>query len=166
MSNNGHRSRTAALVFGAVGTLLSSAWAIGYGTTVPQAGQTPPLALVVVVSTVTAGVAGAIVWTRLVDRFDRWSIPVRGAVAGAATVWAAFALTVPVVVLVDRSAALSLSPTALLEALGLAVLVGTVGMVFVGVFLLPVGVLAGYFLGRRQAADPGPVPVVSSLRQR
>ena len=156
--------RTVGLTFGVMGALLSLTWAVGYSGSVPGSSQNVPLGLFVVVSTVVAAIVGAIAWSLIVDKFERWSTPARGAIAGAVTIWGSFVAIVPVVGLIIQVGTLSLSIEALLEILMAAVLMGTVGMIFIGVFLLPFGILTGYVLGRRLTQNPGPIPVVHRLK--
>jgi len=154
---------TVGLTFGVVGALLSLTWAVGYGGSVPQADQSVPLGLVVVVSTVVTAIVGATTWAMVVNKLERWSTPAHGAIAGAVTIWGSLVVIVPSVVFIDQAGTHSLSVTSVLETLMLGVFMGTVGMVFVGVFLLPVGILTGYYLGRRLTQNPGPVPVLSRI---
>ncbi|WP_152436341.1 hypothetical protein [Halosimplex carlsbadense] len=156
-------ARAAGVAFGTLGAVVSSLWAVSKVLTVPNPDQ-QLYATVIVAATVLTALVGAVGWSQVVTRFDRWPIPVRGAIAGALTIWAALTLLIPVVVLIDQRSALSLSRTIILEALGLALLTGTVGMVFIGIFFLPFGALTGYLLGRRQTDDPGPIPVVARFR--
>jgi hypothetical protein len=153
---------TAGLFFGGLASLTSLAF-VTSGSSVGSGGVELP-GLVVGSATVVAAAVGAVAWAVFVERSDRWSVPVRGAVAGGATVWGSITLVVPVVVVVDQLGEMSVSTTAALEVLVLAGLAGTLGMVAVGVFFLPVGLLAGYLLGRRRSPNPGPVPLVSRLR--
>lgn len=155
-------SATAGLLFGGLGSLTSLLF-VASGVS-PGSGGVELLGLVVGSATVVAAAVGTVAWTVFVERSDRWSVPVRGAVAGGATVWGSITLVVPVVVVVDRLGEMWAPTTTALEVLVLAGLAGTLGMVSVGAFFLPVGVLAGYLLGRRRSPNPGPVPLVSRRR--
>lgn len=118
--------------------------------------------MVVIVSTVIATLVGGLSWQQIVARFDRWSVPTRGAIAGGVTIWGSFALLVPIVTLIDQFESVT-SPSAIVETIGLMLFVGTGGMVFIGIFLVPFGIVIGYLLGRTQTAEPGPLPILSRL---
>lgn len=155
MSGDTLDARAAGLAFGALGAVITSVWAVRNVLTVPSP-DWQLYVIVVVAATVLTALVGVLAWSQVVARFDRWSIPVRGAIAGALTIWGALTLLVPVAALVHPEV-----PTDPLEAVGLGVFMATVGAVFVSAFFMPFGILTGYFLGRRQTDDPGPIPVVS-----
>lgn len=151
-------TRAAGVAFGALGAVVTSLWAVRKVLTVPNPDH-QLYVTVVVAATVLTALVGAVACSQVVARFDRWSVPTRGAIAGAVTIWGALALIVPVAALIHPDV-----PTGPLEAVGLAGFVATVGAVFVSAFFAPFGIVIGYFLGRRQTDDPGPVPVVSRVR--
>jgi hypothetical protein len=62
------------------------------------------------------------------------------------TLWLSLSVLVPAVVLVEQVGLSGLTPTILLEAAALAGLVATVGSVFVGWVVIPVGAVVGYAL--------------------
>jgi hypothetical protein len=107
------------------------------------------LPLVVGLSVVLAGVFGVGCWSLIVGRWGRWTRSVRGGLAGGVTLWLSLSVLVPAVVLVEQVGLSGLTPTVLLEAAALAGLVATVGSVFVGAFVVPVGVIVGYAVGRQ-----------------
>ena len=158
MSDRAAEVRTAGLAFGTLGAVVSSLWAVRKVSTAPNPDWQLYLT-VVVAATVLAACFGAVAWWGVVARFDRWSVPTRGAIAGALTIWGTFTFLAPIAAMVDSGA-----PTGVLEALALAALMATVVMAVWGVFFLPFGVLTGYLLGRRQADDPGPIPIVARFR--
>lgn len=162
MYSTTRRSGTAGLLFGGLASLTSLAFVAGGAS--PGAGGGELLGLVVGAATVVATAVGTVAWAVFVERPNRWSVPVRGAVAGGVTVWASITLVVPLVVIIDQFDEMSVSTATALEVLVLAGLAGTVGTVAVGAFFLPIGLLAGYLLGRRHSPNPEPVPFVSRLR--
>lgn len=162
MHSEQHTIRNAAIVFGITDCFLSLIWTVGISTTGHPTSRSLPFAVVVIVSTVIATLMGGLSWQQIVVRSDRWSVPTRGAIAGGVTIWESFLLLVPIVTLIDQFESIT-SPSVLIEAIGLMLLAGTVGMVFIGIFLVPFGIVIGYLLGRTQTADPGPLPILSRL---
>lgn len=163
MDASRRHSLTVGLTFGVMGLLISLTWAVGQLISLPHGDQPVPLWIGIVVTTVVSAIVGPIAWTLIVDKVARWSTPARGAIAGAVTIWGAPPVIAPVVNLVAHAGTYPLSVEVLLEALMLALFMGTVGFFFVSVFFLPFGILTGYLLGRRLAKNPGPVPVVHRI---
>lgn len=157
-------ARDAVVAFGVICTILSTLWSVGFAASTTTSSGSTPLPLVILCSTLLGAAAGGITWVFIVGRWNKWTTPTRGAIAGAVTFWVTFSVMVPVVVLIDQRASLTLSIDVVLEVLGLMMLVSTVGMLFIGIFLLPIGSFIGYVLAHNQMTDPGPLPVVSRFR--
>jgi hypothetical protein len=135
-----------AAVFGTTGGLLASLWGLSQSATGTGPASPVPLPLVVGLSAVLAGLIGTLCWSLIVGRLGRWTRSVRGCLAGGVTLWLSLSVLVPAVVLIEQVGLSGLTPTVLLEAAALAGLVATVGSVFVGWVVIPVGAVVGYAL--------------------
>lgn len=149
----------AAVVFGAISGGISLAWAVGVYTQPQQFGSLPIYSLVVITSVVVTALVGRAVWRLIVMKFDRWSVSLRGAIAGALTMWLSITITIPAVVILSQTPTIirELSAARVIQGLSLEIfletgllfaLAATTGGVLVGGFAIPIGGLVGYFLGR------------------
>ncbi|WP_123536834.1 hypothetical protein [Halosimplex salinum] len=97
----------------------------------------------------TGGV-GTLCWLAFVERLDRWSTRRRGALAGAATGLLGPSGFVLLASLFGETLGGVGNPV---ERLGAALFVGTVSLLYVGWFSVPVGTATGYLLGCRESPD-------------
>ena len=111
----------------------------------------------------TAGIISALVgramWRLIVESTDRWTLPTRGALAGALTGWLPIFPTVMIIFAVDQYSSVSgfvesiASPVALAEFGVGFVLFGILGTIGVGWFTIPTAAVTGYLLGRETNSD-------------
>ena len=111
----------------------------------------------------TVGIISALVgwalWRLIVESIDRWTIPTRGALAGALTGWLSIFPTVMIIFAVDQYSSVSgfvesiASPVALAEFGVGVVLFGILGTIGVGWFTIPTAAVTGYLLGREIDSD-------------
>jgi hypothetical protein len=108
----------------------------------------------------TAGVVGGLVgramWRLIVESSDRWTLPIRGALAGGFTGWLSIPPTAMVWVATEQFSSVNdvfelfTSLNAVLEFGMGFVLFGIVGTIFVGWATIPTGALTGYVMGREE----------------
>jgi|AntDeeMetageno50_2_1112565.scaffolds.fasta_scaffold14306_1 hypothetical protein len=110
----------------------------------------------VITVSVAGGLIGRAMWWVFVDSLDKWSIPVRGVVAGAFTGWLSIFPAATILINLSQYSSLSefvgsfSSLNALLEfAFGIVVF-GLLGTVFVGWITIPIAAIVGYVVGRNQ----------------
>lgn len=104
-----------------------------------------------------AAVAGALVggfaWAVVVERWDRWSVTRRGALAGACTGF----LAVPVAVAAIAPLFDAPGDPTTLESVGGGLVFGLLGLLLVGWTTVPAGAATGYVLALWRADDATPV---------
>ncbi len=106
----------------------------------------------------TAGIVSALVgramWRLIVESTDRWTLPLRGALAGGLTGWISIPPIAMALVTVDQYSSVSgfvasvASPVALAEFGMGFVLFGILGTIGIGWLTIPTAAIAGYFLSR------------------
>ncbi|UPW00789.1 hypothetical protein M0R88_01480 [Halorussus gelatinilyticus] len=151
----------AGTTFAGVAAVISLAWATGTYAERARPGSLALYGQVVAFSLVISGPVGGGVWKLVVERSDRWSLPHRGAVAGGLTMWLTVAVVVPLVVISNNLQGAFTTGSAAFEAGALFVVGAILGAGLVGVFTIPVGVVVGYLLGRRQSGTLNSLPLVS-----
>lgn len=103
-------------------------------------------------ATVAGALVGGPAWALLVERWDRWSITRRGALAGAWTGCLAVPVSMGLLSVADATTAASA-----LENVLVGLVLGLVGVVVVGWTTIPAGAATGYILALWRADDAKPV---------
>ena len=108
---------------------------------------------------IVGGLVGRAMWWLIVDSSNRWTTPIRGAIAGGLTGWIPIFPAAAVSVYSGQLSSLSefvalfSSLNALLEfALG-TVVFGLFGTIFVGWITIPTAAVVGYVLGRENDTE-------------
>ena len=106
----------------------------------------------------TAGIISALVgramWRLIVESTDRWTLPIRGALAGGFTGWLSIFPIAMMLFTVDQYSSVPgfvesvASPVALAEFGMGFVLFGILGTIGAGWLTIPTAAIVGYFLGR------------------
>lgn len=114
----------------------------------------------------TAGIVSAFVgramWRLIAESSDRWTLPIRGALAGGFTGWLSISPIAMILFTVDQYSSVSgfvesvASPVALAEFGMGFVLFGILGTVGIGWLTIPTAVITGYLLGREIASKRAP----------
>ena len=103
---------------------------------------------------IVGGLVGRAMWRLIVESTDRWTLSIRGALAGGLTGWISISPTAMVLFTVDQYSSVSgfvasvASPVALAEFGMGFVLFGILGTIGVGWLTIPTEAIAGYLLSR------------------
>jgi hypothetical protein len=114
----------------------------------------PNLLFFIITTSIIGGLIGRAMWWLVVDSSERWSISVRGAIAGGLTGWLSISPVAMVGFSMEQFSTVSdvagvfSSLNAVLEFSMGFVLLLVVGTVFVGWITIPVAAITGYALGR------------------
>ena len=114
----------------------------------------------------TAGIVSALVgramWRLIVESTDRWTLPLRGALAGGLTGWISISPIAMILFTVEQYSSVSgfiasvASPVALAEFRMGFVLFGILGTVGIRWLTIPTAAIAGYLLSREFDSEGAP----------
>lgn len=114
----------------------------------------PNLLFFIISTGIIGGFIGRAMWRLVVDSSERWSVPVRGAIAGGLTGWLSISPVAMILInfsqypsIIDFIESLA-SPVAFLEFAFGFVIFGILGTVAVGWITIPIAAITGYALGR------------------
>jgi len=156
---------TASYRFGQIGFLSSALYALYAEFAASPSSTDIPGFLLVVVSTLMATIVGGVLYGTLVGRIPRLSVPTQGAFSGALIIWISLTLMVPLVQVIIHINESILSPEFLSYLLWSLFISATFLTVFIGIFIIPIGALAGYALARKRTDNPAPIPILSRFKE-
>jgi hypothetical protein len=122
----------------------------------------PHLLLAAGTAFIVGGLVGRVMWKVIVDSSDRWTLPIRGALAGGLTGWISISPIAMVLFTVGQYSSITglinslASPTAFAEFAFGFVLLGVIGTFVVGWITVPTAAITGYVLGREVANKGAP----------
>ena len=117
-------------------------------------GSVTDLVAVVGTAGIVSAVIGRVMWRLVVESTDRWTLPIRGALAGGLTGWISISPIAVILLAVDQYSSVSgfvesiASPVALAEFGMGFVLFGILGTIGIGWLTIPTAAITGYLLGR------------------
>jgi len=155
----------AALRFGQVGFVSSGLYALYAEFGAPPDSTEIPGVLLVITSTLVAIMVGGVLYGTLVGRIPRLSVPAQGAVSGGLIIWVSLTLMIPLVQAILNIEQASFSPEFFSSLLWFLFISATFVSVFIGVFIIPVGAVAGYLIARKRSKNPVPLPVISRFKE-
>lgn len=108
---------------------------------------------------IVGGLVGRAMWWLIVDSSNRWTTPIRGAIAGGLTGWISISPMAMVLFTFGRYSSITgfinalASPTAFLEFAFGFILLGILGTFGIGWITIPTAAVVGYILGRENDTE-------------